>query len=111
LLMLLNKRTPVNEFDVTGPYDFPDSLMPLQEFQNIALNSRPDLNAAKQSVPLASLTYSLAVANGSTDPTYSLFYSQNPSFNNPNAFNTLGASVSIPLRISIRIRAKKPEPW
>jgi cobalt-zinc-cadmium efflux system outer membrane protein len=81
--------------------------MPLEEFQNIALNSRPDLNAARQSVQLASLNYSLAVSNGSTDPTYSLFYSLNPSFNNPNAFNTLGASVSIPLRIFDKNQGEK----
>jgi cobalt-zinc-cadmium efflux system outer membrane protein len=107
LLMLLNKRAPVDEFDVTGPYDFPDSVAPLEQFQTIALDSRPDLKAAKQSVQLASVNYHLAVANGSTDPTYSLWYSRNASFNNPNAANTLGGSITIPLRIFDKNQGEK----
>lgn len=107
LLMLLNDRTPVEQFDVTGPYDFPDSLEPVQTFENVALQSRPDLQAARQSVQLAAISYRLAVAHGSTDPTYSAWYSRNPSFNNPYAFNTLGASVSIPLRVFDRNQGEK----
>ena len=29
LLQLLNERTPVDQFDVTGPFDFSDALQPL----------------------------------------------------------------------------------
>ena len=33
LLTLLNDRTPIEQFDVTGPYDFIDHLMPMEEFR------------------------------------------------------------------------------
>ena len=49
----------------------------------------------------------LAIANGSTDPTFSTWYTYNPSFNNPFAHQTLGASISIPLRIFDRNQGEK----
>ncbi len=107
LLMLLNDRTPVEQFDVTGPYDFGEQTRPLEEFRNIALETRPDLKAAIQNVDLAKINHDLAEANGSTDPTFSLWYSHNPSFNNPFAFNTLGASVAIPLRVFDKNQGEK----
>ncbi len=107
LLMLLNDRTPIEQFDVTGPFDFTDELMPLEEFRNIALDARPDLKAAAQNVELAKTTHQLAIANGSTDPTFSVWYSHNPSFANPFADQTIGGSVSIPLRIFDRNQGEK----
>jgi outer membrane protein, heavy metal efflux system len=107
LLMLLNDRTPIDRFDVTGSFDFSEELKPLEEFRNIALDSRPDLKAAVQNVELARITHQLAVANGSTDPTFSLWYSNNPSFSNPFANQTIGGSVSIPLRIFDRNQGEK----
>jgi outer membrane protein, heavy metal efflux system len=107
LLMLLNDRTPIERFDVSGSFDFTDELRPLDEYRNIALDSRPDLKAAVQNVELAKITHELAVANGSTDPTYSVWVTHNPSFNNPFDNNTLGASVSIPLRIFDRNQGQK----
>jgi cobalt-zinc-cadmium efflux system outer membrane protein len=73
----------------------------------MALAARPDLLAAAQTVDKARSDYRLAVANGSTDPTFSTWYSRNSSFNNPNAINTLGASVSVPLRIFDRNQGEK----
>ena len=35
--MLLNDRTPIDQFDVTGRSISPTDLMPLEEFRNIAL--------------------------------------------------------------------------
>jgi cobalt-zinc-cadmium efflux system outer membrane protein len=105
--MLLNERTPIEQFDVSGPFDFSDALGPLEEFRNIALEARPDLKAAVQSVELAKITHQLAVANGSTDPTYSLWWTHNPAFVNPDGFNTLGASISINLRIFDRNQGEK----
>ncbi len=99
LLMLLNDRTPIDQFDVTGNFDFSEELTPLAEFRMLALNARPDLKAATQNVELAKITHQLAVANGSTDPTFSVWVTHNPSFNNPYDSNTIGVSVSIPLRI------------
>ena len=107
LLMLLNDRTPLDRFDVTGPYDFVDHLQPLEEFRNMALEGRPDLKAAVQSVELAKTNHLLAVSNGSTDPTYSAWWTHNPSFNNPFDYETLGASVTIPLRIFDRNQGEK----
>lgn len=107
LLMLLNDRTPIDQFNVTGPYDFSEQLMPLEEFRKVALATRPDLKAATQSVELAKINHQLAVANGSTDPTFSMWWTHNPSFNNPFAYNTLGASVGIPLRIFDRNQGEK----
>ncbi len=107
LLTLLNDRTPIEQFDVTGPYDFTGQLMPLEDFRTIAVAMRPDLKEAMQSVELAKLNYKLAVANGSTDPTFSFWYTHNGSWNNPNALNTIGASVSIPLRVFDRNQGEK----
>jgi cobalt-zinc-cadmium efflux system outer membrane protein len=107
LLMLLNDRTPVEQYDVTGPFDFSEPLLSRDEFRKIALDSRPDLRSAVQSVEKATTDYKLAVANGSTDPTFSSWYSYNPSFNNPNAHQTLGASFSVPLRIFDRNQGEK----
>jgi len=107
LLMLIDDRTPIEQFDVSGPFDFTDELRPLEEFRNIALDARPDLKAAAQNVELARITYRLAVANGSTDPTFGVWWTHNPSFNNPYDDNTLGASFSIPLRIFDRNQGEK----
>ena len=107
LLMLLNDRTPIERFDVTGPFDFSEELRPLEEYRNAALEARPDLKVAVQNVELAKITHKLAVANGSTDPTYSVWWTHNPSFNNPYDYNTVGASVSIPLRIFDRNQGEK----
>jgi cobalt-zinc-cadmium efflux system outer membrane protein len=107
LLQLLNDRTPVDRFDVQGMFDFSDQLQPLQTFHQIALDNRPDLRAALQSVQQAETNHKLAVANGSTDPTLSGWYTWNASTNNPNANQTLGLSVSIPLRIFDRNQGEK----
>jgi cobalt-zinc-cadmium efflux system outer membrane protein len=107
LLMLLNDRTPIDKFDVTGPFDFNDELKPLEEYRKIAMDARPDLKVAMQNVDLAKITYKLTVANGSTDPTYSVWWTHNPSFNNPFDQNTIGASVDIPLRIFDRNQGEK----
>jgi cobalt-zinc-cadmium efflux system outer membrane protein len=107
LLTLLNDRTPIEQFDVAGTYDFNEQLRPLEEFRNTALATRPDLKAALQSVELARINHQLAVANGSTDPTFSAWWTHNPSFNNPYDNNTLGASVTIPLRIFDRNQGEK----
>jgi cobalt-zinc-cadmium efflux system outer membrane protein len=107
LLQLLNERTPVEQFDVTGVFDFSDELKPLEEFRQIGLDERPDLRAALQSIQQAQTNHKLAIANGSTDPTFSTWYSYNPAFNNSFGRYTLGASVNIPLRIFDRNQGEK----
>jgi len=99
LLALLDDRRPVDSFDLDGPYDFSEDLLALDDYRKDALDARPDLRAAVLSVKQAETNYQLAEANGSTDPTIAAWFTHNGSFNNPDALNTLGASVSIPLRI------------
>ncbi len=107
LLTLLNDRTPIEKFDVSAAYDFSEELMRLEDFRNAVLGTRPDLKAAVQNVELAKINHQLAVANGSADPTISVWYSNNPSFSNSFANQTVGGSVSIPLRIFDRNQGEK----
>jgi cobalt-zinc-cadmium efflux system outer membrane protein len=107
LLTLLNSRTPIDRFDVTGPFDFNNQLMPREEFRKIALETRPDLKAAIQAIDKSQTDHKLAMANGSTDPTFGAWYTHNSSTNNPFGVNTLGISVSIPLRIFDRNQGEK----
>lgn len=107
LLTLLNDRTPVEEFDVVAAYDFTDQIADREEFRKVALDTRPDLRSAMQAVEKAQTDHKLAVANGSTDPTFGAWYTHNASTNNPVAINTLGVSVSAPLRIFDRNQGEK----
>jgi cobalt-zinc-cadmium efflux system outer membrane protein len=107
LLLMLNDRTPVDQFDVTGPFDFSDSLQPLDTYRDAALAARPDLQAALQTVQQSDTNHKLAISNGSTDPTYSAWWTHNPSFNNPNDYDTLGMSFSIPIRMFDRNQGEK----
>jgi cobalt-zinc-cadmium efflux system outer membrane protein len=97
----------VEQFDVTGLFEFADDLKPLEDFRQIALDERPDLRAALESIQQAQTNHKLAVANGSTDPTFSTWYSYNPAFNNAFGRYTLGASVNVPLRIFDRNQGEK----
>ena len=107
LLALLDARRPVDSFDVEGRFDFSEDTLALDDYRKDALDSRPDLRAAILTVKQAQSNYQLAEANGSTDPTIGIWFTHNGSFNNPDALNTLGASVSIPLRIFDRNQGEK----
>jgi outer membrane protein, heavy metal efflux system len=107
LLTLLNDRTPIEKVDMTGQFDFNDQLMPREEFRKIALDTRPDLKAAVETIDKAQTDHKLAVANGSTDPTLSAWYTHNSSNNNPIGINTVGVSVAFPLRIFDRNQGEK----
>lgn len=102
LLALLNDRTPVEQFDVTGPFEFGEPRTTLDELHEAALASRPDLRLAAQSVDKAKTDYRLAVANGSSDPTFSMDFGRNPPIP-----VYLGFSVTIPLRIFDRNQGEK----
>jgi outer membrane protein, heavy metal efflux system len=102
LLMLLNDRTPTDRFDVTGPYDFPEQIASLEEYRKQALDTRPDLRAAMQSIEKAQTDHRLAEANGSTDPTFSVDFARDPPIP-----VLMGVSVSIPLRIFDRNQGEK----
>jgi cobalt-zinc-cadmium efflux system outer membrane protein len=102
LLTLLDDRTPVEQFDVEGVFDFSDQLLPQDDFRKIALDTRPDLKAAMEAVDKAQTDHKLAVANGSTDPTFSLDMGRNPPID-----LYFGVGVSIPLRIFDRNQGEK----
>jgi cobalt-zinc-cadmium efflux system outer membrane protein len=102
MLMLLNDRTPIEQFDLVGVFDFSDQIEALESYRQTALDSRPDLKAAIQSVDKAQTDYKLAEANGSTDPTFSVDVGRNP----PIDFY-FGVDVSIPLRIFDRNQGEK----
>ena len=107
LLAMLHSRTSLDQFDVTGPFDFNDQLAPRDEFRKVALDTRPDLKAAVEAVDKAHTDHKLAIANGSTDPTFSGWFTHNASTNNPAGQDTVGASVNIPLRIFDRNQGEK----
>jgi cobalt-zinc-cadmium efflux system outer membrane protein len=102
LLLLLNSRTPVDQFDVTGPFEFQDQVVPLDEFHTAALAARPDLKAAVETVDKAVVDHKLAVANGSTDPTFGVDFGRNPPIT-----IYVGVSVNIPLRIFDKNQGEK----
>ena len=102
LLMLLNDQTPVDQFDVIGTFDFAEQIPRLTDVRQAALDTRPDLRAAVQSVDKAKTDYQLARANGSTDPTLGFDFGRNPPI---DAY--FGFSVSVPLRIFDRNQGEK----
>ncbi len=102
MLALLNDRTPVEQFDVTGPFDFSPRVAPLDDVRQAALDTRPDLRAALQSVEKARTDHRLAVSMGSTDPIFGVDVGRNPPID-----QYFGVSVSIPLRFFDRNQGEK----
>src|SRR5262249_22325231 len=102
LLALLNDRTPVEQFDVSGPFEFSAQVAPLDEVRQAAMETRPDLKAALQAVDKAKTDHKLAVANGSTDPTVGFDVGRNPPID-----QYIGFSVNLPLRIFDRNQGEK----
>jgi len=102
LLMLLNDQTPVEQFDVTGPFDFAQQIPALNDVRQAALDTRPDLRAALQAVDKAQTDHRLAVANGSTDPILGFDVGRNPPID-----QYIGFSVNIPLRVFDRNQGEK----
>jgi cobalt-zinc-cadmium efflux system outer membrane protein len=102
LLALLDDRTPIEQFDVAGPFEFTEQVLTLDELREAALANRPDLKAAMQAVDKAKTDQLLAVANGTTDPTFGVDLGRNPPI---PAY--IGFSVTVPLRIFDRNQGEK----
>ena len=102
LLALLNDQTPVEQFDVAGPFDFSAQMAPLSDVRQMAVDTRPDLRAAIQSVDKAKTDHQLAVANGSTDPIFGFDVGRNPPID-----QYIGVNVNIPLRVFDRNQGEK----
>ena len=112
LLMLLNDRTPVDQFDVLGLFEFNDQLAPLDQYRQIAADNRPDLREAVQSLDKSKTDHKLAVANGSTDPTINIdagFPTISRDYVNytPYLYEYVGFGFSVPLRIFDRNQGEK----
>ncbi len=103
LQALLEDRSPVDQFDIQANFEFSEPANTLEDLRRTALESRPDLRQAVRTAEKAKTDHRLAIANGSTDPTFGLFISHQPP-----PFNTyVGLSVSIPLRIFDRGQGDK----
>jgi cobalt-zinc-cadmium efflux system outer membrane protein len=100
---LLNDRTPVDQLDVAGAFEYGEVRTPLEDFRQVAFDNRPDLLAAVQSVTQAKTNYTLAVANGSTDPTIGWDAGKEA----PDIPAFFGISFNIPLRIFDRNQGEK----
>jgi len=102
LLTLLNDRTPVEKFDIAGPYDFQENLVALEQVRQIAMDTRPDLKAAVEAIDKAKTDNRLAIANGTSDPTWGFDIGRNPPLP-----SYVGLSVSWPLRIFDKNQGEK----
>jgi len=103
LLTLLRDPVPVDQFDVSETFDFKEPVIPLDELRKAAINNRPDLREAEESLEKARTDHRLAISNGSADPTFGVILSHQP-----DPLNTyLGVSVSVPLRIFDRNQGEK----
>ena len=103
LRALLNDRTPVDRLDVDGRFEYAEIATPVEEYRQMAYDSRPDLRAAAQAVSKAQTDYRLAVANGSTDPVIGVNVARDP----PDLPVFFGVNVTIPLRIFDRNQGEK----
>ncbi|MCU1292427.1 MAG: outer rane efflux protein [Bryobacterales bacterium] len=102
LLQFLHDRTPVDEFDVNESFDYEEPAIKLDEMKSTAIDARPDLRGAQQSLEMARVDHRLAEANGSADPTWAADIGRQP----PLSFYA-GVSVSIPLRIFDKNQGEK----
>ena len=101
ILALLNDKTPVDQFDVTGPFAFGDQLLLAEELHQVAETARGDVLSATTALKKAEVDHRLAVANGSTDPTVGADYTRiGPA-------NTVGVAVSVPLRVFDKNQGEK----
>jgi len=113
LLRLLNDQTtPVEQFDVAGTFDFRAPTQTLDDLRALALNARPDLRATIEAVDTARINNRLAIANGSTDPTFSVdanipSISQVWQSYQPPLKQFVGFSVGVPLRVFDRNQGEK----
>jgi cobalt-zinc-cadmium efflux system outer membrane protein len=101
LQLLLGIEKPTTSFDITGTLDPPALTQTMEQIEQSALTSRPDYQAARQSVRVAEASVKLADANGTTDPTIGGEYDRTATY------NSAGFQVSIPLRIFDRNQGEK----
>jgi cobalt-zinc-cadmium efflux system outer membrane protein len=101
LQTLLGVGQPSRSFDVSGNLVPPPLSASLTDLEQKALTTRPDYQAAQAAVRIADANVKLAYANGTMDPTLEGEYDRSGDV------NSLGFSVSIPLRIFDRNQGNK----
>jgi outer membrane protein, heavy metal efflux system len=101
LQTLLGVGQPGRNFDVAGDLVPAPLSGNLTDLEQKALAARPDYQAAQAAVHVADANVKLAYANGTTDPTLEGEYDRSGDA------NSLGFSVSIPLRIFDRNQGNK----
>ena len=102
LLQMLNDRTPVDSFDIAGPFDFTPNILPVDDFHTIAVATRPDLRAAEETVDKAHTDHNLAEANGTTDPVFGIDFGRQ---NGDPLY--VGLSMTIPVRVFDKNQGEK----
>ena len=63
IIALLNDRTPLDRFDVSGNFDSSEGILLDSELRQMALDSRPDLKSAGTAIERARVENKLAFAN------------------------------------------------
>jgi cobalt-zinc-cadmium efflux system outer membrane protein len=101
LQTLMGVETPNATFDITGDIVPPAVTQDLPGLIQVALDKRPDYAAAKYAVDAAVANQKLTFANGTTDPTLEAEYDR------AGNENSVGFSVSVPLRIFDRNQGNK----
>jgi cobalt-zinc-cadmium efflux system outer membrane protein len=101
LQLLFGVDRPTTTLDITGTLEPPQIPLTEAEAENRGLTSRPDYLATRQALTAAEANARLAIANGTADPILSTEYERN------GINNSVGASVSIPLRIFDRNQGEK----
>ena len=81
------------DYDVSGVFDYRPILVTLSELEALALQNRPDLQAAQKGIDAANSQYSLAKANGKQDVTVGANYSHT------SGVNAATTSMNFPLAI------------
>lgn len=112
LRLLDDQKTPVDRFDVSGPFDFAPPTQSLDQVRTVAFDTRPDLQAAARAIEKAKTDHRLAAANGSTDPTITVdagFPAVSQAYRSyqPPLKDFVGVSVGVPLRIFDRNQGEK----
>lgn len=101
LRQLLGYESVADDFDISGELAHKGQAVQLADLEKQALDNRPDLQAARAGVKLASDTVALAYANRAKDWTWSADYTfQSIGPNLPG--NAVGASFSVDLPIHDR---------
>jgi cobalt-zinc-cadmium efflux system outer membrane protein len=103
LLALMRDNTPVQQFDVSDDFDFNEADVKLADLHAMALAARPDLKEAQQTIEKARTDHQLAIANGTSDPTFGIDAAHQP----PPLNTYVGFSVSFPIRVFDKNQGEK----